>query len=457
MRGRVTLVVFWTLLMMLTLADLLYYGIGLEPVSSPVLPTCTSNNESRDFDHILASSRRDFVQTSRATHTAQWRQQRSPSTSYSVRSVSCPLLWRGNPAEQERAERLQFQRPRCQKSLEDFLRVTENCTDYVHNGGFMAASVSEEERAFPLAFSILVYKHPEQVERLLRAIYRPHNVYCIHVDIKSGPVFQHRMALFARCLPNVFLSNESVDVRWGKFTNLEPEVICIRQLLEHSGKWRYFINLTGQEFPLKTNKELVRILTAFKGANQIGKDSKDFSDRWESNLPAPYHLSMTKGDVHIAAVRGFVDYAINSNVARRFLEWEKLNQHPDESFFNTLNFDPRLGAPGSSVDVPKAQKITLLRYKVWCPDNLPCYCRGKIIRDICQYGVQDLPMLTSSDAMFANKFSYENEPVGYDCLEQWLLHKVHREEAGQSLPLNISVYENSWLVRHRYTGPVKIW
>lgn len=68
---------------------------------------------------------------------------------------------------------------------------------------------------------------------------------------------------------------------------------------------------------------------------------------------------MTKGDVHIAAVRGFVDYAINSNVARRFLEWEKLNQHPDESFFNTLNFDPRLGAPGSSVGqsgIPRENK-----------------------------------------------------------------------------------------------------
>lgn len=34
-------------------------------------------------------------------------------------------------------------------------------------------------------------------------------------------------------------------------------------------KWKYLINLTGQEFPLKTNKELVKILTAYKGANDI--------------------------------------------------------------------------------------------------------------------------------------------------------------------------------------------
>ena len=34
-------------------------------------------------------------------------------------------------------------------------------------------------------------------------------------------------------------------------------------------KWKYFINLTGQEFPLKTNYEIVQILKAYKGANNV--------------------------------------------------------------------------------------------------------------------------------------------------------------------------------------------
>ena len=36
---------------------------------------------------------------------------------------------------------------------------------------------------------------------------------------------------------------------------------------EKRKKWKYFINLTGQEFPLKTNYEIVQILKAYKGAN----------------------------------------------------------------------------------------------------------------------------------------------------------------------------------------------
>ena len=33
--------------------------------------------------------------------------------------------------------------------------------------------------------------------------------------------------------------------------------------------WKYFINLTGQEFPLKTNLELVKILQAMQWANVV--------------------------------------------------------------------------------------------------------------------------------------------------------------------------------------------
>ena len=34
-------------------------------------------------------------------------------------------------------------------------------------------------------------------------------------------------------------------------------------------RFRYFINLTGQEFPLRTNLELVRIARIFNGSNDV--------------------------------------------------------------------------------------------------------------------------------------------------------------------------------------------
>ena len=84
-------------------------------------------------------------------------------------------------------------------------------------------------------------------------------------------------------------------------------------------------------------------------------------------------------------------------------------------------------------------------------------CHGKFVRMICHFGVGDLPALTASPQLFANKFSYDYQPLAYDCLEQWLFHKVRLEEAGTPLPLNLALYRQSKMVVNRYTGPVKVW
>ena len=47
---------------------------------------------------------------------------------------------------------------------------------------------SETERNFPLAFEMPIYYQQNfllQQIRLLKYLYRPHNIYCIHIDKKS--------------------------------------------------------------------------------------------------------------------------------------------------------------------------------------------------------------------------------------------------------------------------------
>jgi len=122
-----------------------------------------------------------------------------------------------------------------------------------------------------------MFKDVEQAERLLRAIYRPQNFYCIHVDAKSDASIYSAMQGVASCFKNVHVLDMRVDVQWGYFSVLEPELICMEHLWNRSVVWRYFINLTGQEFPLRTNYELVRILQAYKGANDVDATVKRYS------------------------------------------------------------------------------------------------------------------------------------------------------------------------------------
>jgi hypothetical protein len=43
----------------------------------------------------------------------------------------------------------------------------------------------------------------------------------------------------------------------------------MRILLKSNYTWKYCINLTGQEFPLKTNFEIAKILQKINAANDI--------------------------------------------------------------------------------------------------------------------------------------------------------------------------------------------
>lgn len=76
-------------------------------------------------------------------------------------------------------------------------------------------------------------------------------------------------------------------------------------------------------------------------------DSRDYSFRWQSAGTPPHGIAPVKGSIYIAVNRQFVDFAINNKTAKDFLEWTKGTMHPDEFYFNSLNFNPHLKIPGS--------------------------------------------------------------------------------------------------------------
>ena len=103
----------------------------------------------------------------------------------------------------------------------------------------------------------------------MRLIYRSHNVYCIHADAKSSTAVRRAIRAIASCFSNVFVASKSVDIHWGEFSLLEAELICLRELFERSVQWRYYVNVMGREFPLRTNRELVKIFKAYNGSNDV--------------------------------------------------------------------------------------------------------------------------------------------------------------------------------------------
>jgi len=120
----------------------------------------------------------------------------------------------------------------------------------------------------------------QNFERLLRAIYAPQNIYCVHVDKKAEVSVYSAISAITSCFPNVFVVSHAVSVVYAAWPRVQADLNCMADLYNASTEWKYFINLCGQDFPLKTNLEIVRSLRSLKGGNSLESESLPPGKKW---------------------------------------------------------------------------------------------------------------------------------------------------------------------------------
>ncbi|XP_070560046.1 beta-1,3-galactosyl-O-glycosyl-glycoprotein beta-1,6-N-acetylglucosaminyltransferase-like [Ptychodera flava] len=317
---------------------------------------------------------------------------------------------------------------------QEYHEMTLDCIKFRKEGGYYSKPRSRLEAEFPIAYSILMYKSVQQVEQLLRTIYMPQNSYCIHVDAKSPQETIKAMKYIAGCFDNVFVSSKLETVSHCTYSVLQAELNCMSDLLKRRRSWKYYINLCGQDFPLKTNLEIVKTLQSLNGQNDIHSVKNPHQGRqiYEYTMkrgdifrklplrfknPAPGNLTIYKGEFHVTMTRDFVDFAIKDNRAKALQQWLSDTVCPDEHYFSTL--DRIEDAPGGyRFDT----KEDVTREKLWRKRSnsgeIECY--GVYVRDICIFTVRDLPRIVHQPQLFANKFHIDFDALAIDCLEEIL-------------------------------------
>ena len=183
--------------------------------------------------------------------------------------ADCKRIINGDKKEISRAKKIMKNYPKKPISCQTFLNLTKNCSKYKNERGYILRALRKREKEFPIAYSMMIYKDIEQFERFLRAIYRPQNYYCIHIDKKSPKIFHRAVQGISDCFPNVFIASTLVEVRWAEFLSLQAYLNCMEDLYKRYKDWKYFINVSGQEFPLKTNNELVKRLERLDGKSMV--------------------------------------------------------------------------------------------------------------------------------------------------------------------------------------------
>ncbi|XP_026212175.1 beta-1,3-galactosyl-O-glycosyl-glycoprotein beta-1,6-N-acetylglucosaminyltransferase 4-like [Anabas testudineus] len=338
-------------------------------------------------------------------------------------NINCSAIYDLDPVEAGKALLIR-QKQVVEDDDENLINLTSNCPVFLQARGYNDVCASEEEKNFPLAYSLVVHKYAWMVERLLKATYSPSNIYCIHYDQKSSAQFISAMEGLARCLPNVFIVSQQEYVIYAGFTRLKADLNCLSDLLQSDVKWKYVINLCGQDFPLRPNIELVSELKKLNGSNMLetSRPSRIKSLRFSRKKPPPHGIEMFCGSAYFVLSRDFIEYMNSSVVVKDFLEWTKDTYSPDEHFWATIARLP--GAPG---EVPRSHpditdlmsKARLVKWS-YLEGRLYPYCTGKHVRSVCVYGVGDIRWLLNYGHWFANKFDTKVDPIAVQCLEEKL-------------------------------------
>nr|XP_039252580.1 N-acetyllactosaminide beta-1,6-N-acetylglucosaminyl-transferase-like isoform X2 [Styela clava] len=307
-------------------------------------------------------------------------------------------------------------------------------------------TVTEEELEFPIAYSVLMHENIEQLLLLLSAIYREHNIHCIHLDAKASPETYKTLEAVTRCFPNVFLSTQRQRVIYAAASRLLADIACMRDLLavpQTMYDWKYLINLCSQDFPMRTNKEIVQQLKVFRGHNSIGGYSELNSQvkprtqfiykivnetegetmtekiiqTKEKHPPPPFNMTVMKNLAYNLYTREFLQWAlIDGEVGPALLEWSLDTYSPDEHFWIMLHHYPE--APGGSSLLGGYQLARMIKWSFNKPVNA---CHGEWRHYICVYGAEDIFELTKDRReFFINKLDARMDSTGTECMRQWL-------------------------------------
>lgn len=343
--------------------------------------------------------------------------------------------------------------------------------------------VSQEELSFPLAYIALVHKEPHMLLRFLNAVYRRHNVYCIHYDHKAAPRFKSFIRLLSKCVDNVIIPEKIEDVTWGDASILNAQLNCFRALMAYHTvvPWKYAFNLQGHELPLRTNRELVEMLQS-QPHNMSIAETWPIVDNIDRNrltyqirtihpfgnikvvlqssaeltplLPS-LELDIFKSWCFIAATPHFVHYMLESNVSRVLANFLQNVASAEEYFYASLynyRLTPggryhglKMTESGVPYEPPFAVSASMWLHGV---TDRHKYCHGRNYHVYCQFSVRDLKTIFSlyvngeliepfpinnfgygncpnftggtKKTMFLNKYMTDTSPDAMDCLEERL-------------------------------------
>lgn len=257
-----------------------------------------------------------------------------------------------------------------------------------------------------LAYFVLVHRYPEQFSKLFKAIYDPNNYYLIHIDKKADLAVKEFVQALLMEFDNTAIL-ESQNVLWGGYSMVDVELKGMDALLKTQIQWDYFINLSGQDYPLRSQDYIRDFLNEHQGADFLqmidqAADRPDTMNRVENYYcetddgfsGTPYKRPYLKGvkpyigGQWMMLSRRCCEFIRSSHEVKILEDFYRNTLIPDESFFQTVIANTSYCGHVISDDK---------RAIIWIPD-------GDIKLRPKTFTEQDSAFLFESTHLFARKF-----------------------------------------------------
>ncbi|OEE74047.1 glycosyl transferase [Enterovibrio norvegicus FF-162] len=270
-----------------------------------------------------------------------------------------------------------------------------------------------------IAYLVLVHRYPEQFKRLFHAIYHPLNHYLVHVDKTSGKEISDDISTFLEDYPNADVL-EPEKALWGGYSLVNIELRGMAKLLEIGKEWTHFINLSGQDFPLKTqtyirdflskntNKEFIQAHDQHKSRPDTMHRVHDMCFEFGEEIHRPkisraFMRGITPfiGTQWMIVSRRFCDFVCNTETSEPYKKFYRNTFISDEGFFQTVMMNNDCHGEIMQDD---------LRLIDWVPD-------GDIKLRPRTFTIADATELIASSNLFARKFDLLQDDEVIDKIE----------------------------------------
>lgn len=119
-----------------------------------------------------------------------------------------------------------------------------------------------------IAYFIMIHHKPNIFKEMFQKIYTRDQLYLIHIDRKAKAEITEEIQLYLVQFPNVYVL-ESRNIVEGGFSMIQAELDAMEFLLNVNAEWDYFINLSGEDYPLKSQNIIRKFLSANMGKNYL--------------------------------------------------------------------------------------------------------------------------------------------------------------------------------------------